>query len=65
MFLWDHLSETLSFIGGVITGITGSLITIKIQRTNRNTATRGSIIVDQSGASAGRDIFGGNNSTKN
>ena len=62
-FLSNNLHEILTFLAGVITGVVGSLITIKVQKSN--SAQNGSNVVDQSGARAGRDIVGGNNASKN
>lgn len=58
-FLNQHLSEILSFIGGLAAG---SFLTITIKRSH--TAKDNSSVVDQSGATAGRDIVGGNSTTK-
>ncbi len=56
-FLSEHLSEILSFLGGLATGgVTGSLLTLQIKREKR-VGGRGSMI-DQSGALAGGDIVG-------
>lgn len=62
-FFGQNLHEILIFISGVITGVFGSFLTVKIQKSNL--AKRGSQVVDQSGAIAGRDIVGRNSSTKN
>jgi hypothetical protein len=56
-FLADHLSDIVSFVTGLVGGgVAGSLITLHITRDKRVSGS-GSL-VDQSGASAGRDIVG-------
>lgn len=54
-FVTQHISEILSFLGGLVTG---SVITITFQYT-RNRAGPGASVVDQSRSSAGGDIVGG------
>ena len=55
----EYWAEILSFIGGVISGaIGGSLLTVNLQK--RNTAKKGSTVIDQSDARAGGDVVGGN-----
>ena len=53
-FLYEHLSEIGSFVGGLISG--GALVTFK---NSRKQASGRSRFVDQSRASAGRDNIGG------
>lgn len=57
-FIFNHISEIVSFIGGLIGG---SLLTIKI--TGHRTGKRGTV-TDQSKARAGGDIVGGNKTTR-
>jgi hypothetical protein len=53
-----HASEILSFVTGLVSGgIGGSLVTLRFSRQNR--ATGGGSIVDQTNASAGGDVVGG------
>ena len=56
-FATQHLSELLSFLGGLVTG---SLITFQL---TRNRAQGRSSIVDQSRSRADGDIVGGNKTT--
>lgn len=66
MGFWDvNLHEILSFILGIITGVCGSFLTIKIRNSSKKKIIKDSHVVDQRGASAGRDVIGGNSSTKN
>lgn len=55
-FVSQYLSEILSFIGGLVGG---SFLTFTITRTS----VKGGSAVDQSKASAGGDIVGGNKHT--
>ena len=55
----EYLPEVLSFLAGLIGG---SLLTLKF--TNRNIASGGSKITDQSSAKAGGDIVGGDKKTR-
>src|ERR1700722_5196632 len=47
-FLDQHFSEILSFIGGVITGVFGSLLSIHIKKTKTNSAKGRATVIDQS-----------------
>jgi len=53
-----HVSEILSFLGGILTG---SAITLRLTRSNR--ASFGSTVVNQERARAGRDFTGRDNVT--
>lgn len=61
--MWAWLTENWS---GILAGLAGgSLLTLSFQKIyNRNRIkVRNGSMVDQSGARAGRDIVGGNNTT--
>lgn len=63
VLLTAHASEIWSAIGGVIAGaLGGSLLTLRLTRTNRVTG-RGHV-VDQSHSQVGGDQVGGNKTTK-
>jgi hypothetical protein len=56
-FISQHVSEILSFLGGLVGGgVSGSLLTLRFGRQNK--AAGGGSIVDQTNASAGGDIVG-------
>jgi hypothetical protein len=56
-FLKDHISEIISAIGGAFAG---SLITLRL---TRNQVKGSGSVVDQSRATAGGDITGGDKNT--
>ena len=60
-FISEHWDAIGTFLGGLATGaVGGSLLTLRLTKTNR----AGGNIIDQSHAAAGRDIVGGNKSTR-
>ena len=60
-FLSQHGLAIAYFMGGLVSGgIGGSLLTLRVTRTNRS----GRDITDQSSARAGGDIVGGNKNTR-
>lgn len=58
-FFNQHIGQILTFLSGMAAG---SLLTISIKRSH--TARDSSRVVDQSGASAGGDIVGGDSTTR-
>ncbi len=55
-FFTNYFSEMISFVAGLIGGVA---ITVSAKRVSGK-----GVLVDQSGATAGQDIIGGNKTTK-